>query len=129
DGVYSWTCELSDFPAQGWVQAQVHGTQLLWTPEEDRPRERLLARGAASLRTAELLAVLIRAGRKGESALQAGEKIAARYGDRLHGLSDAGRGELKAIAAAVGETAYCQIMAGIELGRRVALSLVKNKDR
>jgi len=33
-----------------------------------------------------------------------------------------GRGELKEIAAAVGETAYCQIMAGIELGRRVPSS-------
>jgi DNA repair protein RadC len=129
DGVYSWTCELSDFPAQPWVQAQVHGTQLLLTPEEDRPRERLLARGPASLRTAELLAVLIRAGRRGESALQAGEKIAARYNDRLHCLADAGRGELKDIAAAIGDTAYCQIMAGIELGRRVAMSFAKNKNR
>jgi DNA repair protein RadC len=128
-GEYSWTCELTDFPAQSWVQAQVHGTQLQWTPEEDRPRERLLARGAASMRTAELLAILIRTGRRGESALQAGEKIAGRYYDRLHCLADAGRGELKEIAAAVGETAYCQIMAGIELGRRVAMSFAKNKSR
>ena len=129
DGVYSWTCELTDFPAQSWVQAQVHGTQMVLTPAEDRPRERLLARGAANLRTAELLAVLIRAGRTGESALQAGEKIAARYNDRLHCLADAGRGELKDIAASVGETAYCQIMAGIELGRRVAMSFAENKKR
>jgi len=129
DGMYSWTCELTDFPAHSWVEAQVHGTQLPVIPEEDRPRERLLAGGAASLRTAELLAVLIRAGRRGESALQAGEKIAARYNDRLHCLADAGRGELKDIAAAVGETAYCQIMAGVELGRRVSMSLAKNKDR
>src|SRR6516165_4761680 len=128
-GVYSWTCELSDFPAQSWVQAQVHGTQLLLTPEEDRPRERLLARGAASLRTAELLAVLIRSGRPGESALQAGEKIAARYGDQLDLLPEAGRGELKALAAAVGETAYCQIMAGIELGRRVAQAFNDRRQR
>jgi hypothetical protein len=64
-GVYSWTCELGDFPAQSWVQAQVHGTQIPMTPEEDRPRERLLARGPASLRTAELLAIVIRAGRPG----------------------------------------------------------------
>ncbi|HVC97812.1 MAG TPA: hypothetical protein VND64_29345, partial [Pirellulales bacterium] len=39
DGVYSWTRELGDFPAQAWVRAQVHGTQMLATPEEDRPRE------------------------------------------------------------------------------------------
>src|SRR5438128_865714 len=67
---YSWTCKLCDFPAQGWVSAQVHGTQLPQTPVADRPRERLLVHGAATLRTAELLAILIRAGRMGESALQ-----------------------------------------------------------
>jgi DNA repair protein RadC len=120
DGVYSWTCELGDFPARAWAEAQVHGTQLPLTPVEDRPRERLLAHGAASLRTAELLAILIRTGRKGESALQAGEKIAARYKDLLDRLPNARRGELREIAVAIGETAYCQIMAGIELGRRVA---------
>jgi DNA repair protein RadC len=72
------------------------------------------------LRTAELLAILIRSGRTGESALQAGEKVAARYGEQLERLPEAGRGGLKAVTAVVGETAYCQIMAGIELGRRVA---------
>src|SRR5207244_6909807 len=109
--VYSWTSELGDFPVQSWVRAQVQGTQLPQTPAEDRPRERLLAHGAAALRTAELLAILIRAGRKGESALQAGEKIAARYGEQRERLPEAGRGDMKAITAAVADTAYCQIMA------------------
>jgi DNA repair protein RadC len=90
------------------------------TPAADRPRERLLAHGAAALRTAELLAILIRVGRPGESAPQAGAKLAAHFADRLDRLTEAGRGELKLIAASVGETAYCQIMAGIELGRRIA---------
>jgi DNA repair protein RadC len=98
----------------------VYGPRLPQTPAADRPRERLLAHGAAALRTAELLAILIRSGRPGESALQAGEKLAARYGERLERLPDAGRGDLKAITAAVADTAYCQIMAAIELGRRVA---------
>jgi DNA repair protein RadC len=120
DGVFTWTCELHEFPARAWIDGQVHGTQLQESPVEDRPRERLLAHGAAALRTAELLAILIRSGRVGESALQAGEKIASRYKDAIHKLATAGRGELAEIAAAIGETAYCQIMAGIELGRRVA---------
>jgi DNA repair protein RadC len=128
DGVFSWTCELGNFPAQAWVEARVHGTQLPQTPAQDRPRERLLALGAAALRTAELLAILIRTGRTGESALQAGEKIAARYKDRLQRLPDAGRGELKDIATAVGETAYCQIIAGIELGRRVAQAFASQPE-
>jgi DNA repair protein RadC len=129
EGVYSWTRDLAEFPARAWVHAQVHGTQLPQTPIDDRPRERLLQHGAAVLRTAELLAILIRSGRPGESALQAGEKIAARYKDRLQRLPDAGRGELKEITAAMGETAYCQIMAGIELGRRVAQVFVQQAHR
>jgi DNA repair protein RadC len=129
DGAYSWTCELSHFAAKSWVDAQVHGTQLPETPAHDRPRERLLAHGTASLRTAELLAILIRTGRKGESALKAGEKIAARYKNSLDRLANTGPGELQEITAAIGETAYCQIMAAIELGRRVAESSAEHLDR
>ena len=81
-------------------------------PAADRPRERLRSLGAPALRTAELLAILIRSGRPGESALQAGEKIAARFKDQLDRLAEAGRGELRAISPAIAETAYCQIMAG-----------------
>ena len=119
DESFRWACDLHDFPAQGWLEKRVYTTQLLQTPAADRPRERLLTYGAAALRIPELLAILIRSGRTGESALQAGEKIAARYGECLERLAEAKRGELKAITATIGEAAYCQIMAGIELGRRV----------
>src|SRR5205807_3524450 len=103
DETFSWVCEAADFPARSWLEKKVYTTQLLETPAADRPRERLLIHGAAALRTAELLAILIRSGRTGESALQAGEKIAARYAQRLDRLPEAGRGELKAIAAAIGD--------------------------
>ena len=49
-----------------------------------------------------------------------GEKVAREFDGRLENLPAAGRGELKEISIAVEKTAYCQIMAGIELGRRVA---------
>jgi DNA repair protein RadC len=120
DKSFTWTCDPRTFPAQTWLERKVYAAQLTQTPAADRPRERLLAHGAAALRTAELLALLIRSGRPGESALQAGERIAARYGDQLDRLADAGPGELQAVTAALGPTAFCQIMAGIELGRRVA---------
>lgn len=119
DKTFRWACDAQRFPVQGRLDKKIHTTQLHQTPAADRPRERLLTHGAAALRTAELLAILIRSGRTGESALQAGEKIAARYAERLDRLAAAGRGELSAITVAVGETAYCQIMAAIELGRRV----------
>ena len=90
------------------------------SPAQDRPRERLLASGVETLRLADLLAILIRSGRPGESAIQAGEKLAAKYHDQLAELPLAAPAELKDISAAVAKTAYCQIMAGVELGRRVA---------
>jgi DNA repair protein RadC len=98
---------------------QILGLRIAESPIEDRPRERLLNGGAESLRLSELLAILIRAGRKGESATQAAEKLAARFKDCPDKLPQAQQGELKEISPVIGPTAYCQIMAGIELGRRV----------
>ena len=89
------------------------------SPAQDRPRERLLAQGAEPLRLAELFAILIRAGRRGESAVQAGEKLAARFADALDQLPDATWEELREVSTVVGKSAFCQIMAGTELGRRV----------
>lgn len=127
--VYEWTCGTEGFPLQPWLDAKVYGPRITRTPEADRPRERLLALDPPALRTAELLAILVRSGRPGESALQTGERIAARFADGLEKLPDAGRGELKKLSPAVGKTAYCQIMAGIELGRRVERAAQERKGQ
>ncbi len=119
---YRWTSDPNGADIDNWLRNKVNGSQIKSTPVSDRPRERLLAGGAASLRSAELLAILIRTGKVGESALQVGEKIANQFAGSLVTLPDAGRGELKAISRVIGDAAYCQIMAGIELGRRVAAS-------
>ena len=70
-------------------------------PEQDRPRERLLAKGAEQLRNAELIAILIRSGRPGESAVTGGEKVAKAFDSRLEELPFAGRAELKEVTCAV----------------------------
>src|SRR5438445_3419569 len=88
DATFQWVCDAEQFPARTWLEKRVYAPSLAQTPAADRPRERLLAHGAAALRTAELLAILIRTGRTGESALQAGEKIAARYAECLDGLGE-----------------------------------------
>lgn len=120
---FRWKDDPQKFEVDPWVNAQVHGTQITESPASERPRERLLQHGAAQLKLSELLAILIRTGRVGESALQAGERIATRLGNRLETLPDLGRKELKEYSVAVNEPAYCQIMAGIELGRRVAAAM------
>jgi DNA repair protein RadC len=117
---FSWTEKREDFNPGRWIDQRVFTPAGKRSPSSDRPRERLLRLGPADLKTSELLAILVRAGQQGESAMQVGEKIAARFGNDLHALSLKARGELKQISRAVGKTAYCQIMAGLELGKRLS---------
>jgi DNA repair protein RadC len=116
---YSWSDKRNDFEAGRWIDQRIFTPTVKRSPSSDRPRERLLRLGPADLKTSELLAILVRAGQQGESAIQAGEKLAARFGNDLHALSLKGRGELKQISKAIGETAYCQIMAALEIGKRM----------
>ena len=51
-------------------------------PEADRPRERLLRRGAEALSDRELLAIVLRNGRSGESALDLAAALIAEYGGK-----------------------------------------------
>jgi DNA repair protein RadC len=117
---YSWSAKKEEFNVGRWIDQRVFTATVKRAPSADRPRERLLRLGSAELKTSELIAILIRAGLHGESAMQAGEKLAALFGNDLTGLSLKARGELKQISKAIGETAYCQIMAALELGKRLA---------
>ena len=116
---FRWRKDRSKFSPECWIENRIFGTQVTNSPVSQRPREKLLKSGAASLETAELLAILVRSGRPEESAVEAGQKIANRYIE-IDKLSDASVAELGAISLATRKTAYCQIMAGIELGRRAA---------
>lgn len=126
---FRWSGQRDAALLEQWARDQIFTNRMTRAPLEERPRERLLQMGAEKLRTAELLAILIRSGRKGITALQAGEAIATYYADKLDQLKEAGRGELRQITPIVHDTAYCQIMAGIELGRRVSALLADRADR
>jgi DNA repair protein RadC len=115
-----WNQSRGEFVPNKWLDEKLFGAQVKASPEQGRPRERLLEHGVEKLSNAELVAVLVRNGLPGESAVMAGDKVAKQFNGKLDRLPDAGRGELKSISSAVGKIAYCQIMAGIELGRRVA---------
>ena len=54
--------------------------------EAERPREKLMARGAQALADGELLAILLRTGRRGESALDMGRRLLSLTDGRLTGL-------------------------------------------
>jgi len=87
-------------------------------PEGERPRERLLQHGPAALSAAELLAILLRTGRRGESALHLAHRVLQVCGG-LAGLARTPAHELARIPG-VGLAKAAQIQAALELGRRVA---------
>ncbi len=118
--VYRWAVEKSAFQPRHWIDQQIHGDQVRELPTEERPRERLLRDGATALANADLLAILIRVGVRGESAVTGGRKLANRFDGKLETLRDHTKLELRDITRAVTAANYCQIMAGVELGRRVA---------
>ena len=89
-------------------------------PETERPRERLLSQGPQALTNAQLLAILLRVGRQGSSAVQVGMDILDRLGD-VAGLAQCGIEELCAVPG-VGEAKAAQLKAAIELGKRALAS-------
>jgi len=117
---YSWSAKRDELNAGRWIDQRVFTPTVKRSPSVDRPRERLIRLGPSELKISELLAILIRSGLRGESAMQAGERLATLFGSNLEKLSLQARGELKRVSKAIGETAYCQIMAGLELGKRLA---------
>jgi DNA repair protein RadC len=120
DSTFRWNADRGQFCVHRWLDDKLLGSQVKITPQQDRPRERLMQVGVEELQVAELLAILIRSGRPGESAVDAGQKIARHFQQKLERLPLARRLELKNISKAIDVTAFCQIMAGIELGRRIA---------
>ncbi|QDS92388.1 hypothetical protein FF011L_11310 [Roseimaritima multifibrata] len=118
--VYRWVLPPAEFQPQQWIDQQIHGDQVRELPTEERPREKLLNHGPAALNNAELLAILIRVGVRGESAVTGGRRIANRFDQRLAELREQSKSELREVTRAVTAANYCQIMAGIELGRRVS---------
>tara|TARA_R110002049_G_scaffold4601_4_gene31841 strand:- start:68553 stop:69497 length:945 start_codon:yes stop_codon:yes gene_type:complete len=122
DTRFRWATPDPESAVTHWMERQIHGDQVKELPEFERPRERLLRDGTALLSNADLLAILIRVGVRNESALTGGRKLANRFADRLEDIRHCSQIDLKAITPAATKSSYTQIMAGIELGRRIAKS-------
>ena len=82
----------------------------------ERPRERLINYGPASLSNAELLAILLRTGVKGEGVVSMAQRILGRF-KGLTGLAKANYTELCS-EHGVSEAKACQLLSAVELGRR-----------
>ena len=92
-------------------------------PARERPREKLLGLGAEALTDAELIALLLRTGNRGRSALDLARALLARTGG-LRATLDADRASLSHVPG-LGDAGYAAIRAALELGHRYLESRVR----
>lgn len=96
-------------------------------PEDERPREKMLKKGVESLSNVELLAVLLRTGTREMSAIDLSKLIIGKTGtEGLKYLAKISTKELRQIKG-VGITKAGIILAAIELGKRVSMSIGAEK--
>jgi DNA repair protein RadC len=95
---------------------------------DDRPREKMLAKGVQSLSDAELLAILIGSGTREVSAVELARRILAESDNRLSSLGKMGIAELVRIKG-IGTAKAIAIHAALELGKRRNSSEVIEKQQ
>ena len=95
-------------------------------PQSDRPREKLLSAGPQALGDAELLAIFIRTGLPGKSAIDIARSALAEAGG-LRALLNLSHHELCEFKG-IGPAKYVQFQAGLELGRRYLLEKLDRGD-
>ena len=86
--------------------------------EEDRPREKMLLKGIASLSDAELLAILIGSGNNSETAVQLSQRILSSVDNNLNALGKLSIKELTTKFKGMGTVKAILINAALELGKR-----------
>lgn len=87
-------------------------------PINERPRERLAKYGAESLSNSELLAIILRSGVKGDTAIDVANRLLKQYDGQLREILSADLKELESIKG-VGFTKAIQIKASFELAKRI----------
>jgi len=92
-------------------------------PKDERPRERLLSQGAGALSDAELLAIFLRVGVKGKSAVDLARDLIGHFGS-LNRLFSASQEEFSTIPG-MGAAKYAQLQAVLALARRALIEEMK----
>ena len=104
---------------QTWLTPRVRRT-LRWSVTcrgGERPRERLRELGASYLSNAELIAILLRTGTRGESVLSLATRLLTRFAG-MAGMARVSYGELCSLKG-ISDAKACQLLAALELGRRL----------
>jgi len=105
----------------GWLVNNPQGMTIKEMPDSERPRERLLREGAQVLSNAELIGILLSSGTYGTSAVELARRILYHQSEGLASLRECTLEELCEIKG-VGSAKASQILAAVELGRRIALT-------
>ena len=95
-------------------------------PNTERPREKLLTRGASALSDAELLAIFLRTGVAGKTAVDLARDILQHF-DGLRGLLNANQASFCAFAG-LGVAKFSQLQAVLELSRRHMAETLQRGD-
>lgn len=96
-------------------------------PATERPRERLLAHGPETLSDAELLAIYLRVGVRGKSAVDLARDLLRRFDGRLQRLVEASLSELASVSG-IGTAKAAQLQASFELSRRALTQEMAQRD-
>jgi DNA repair protein RadC len=96
-------------------------------PKAERPRERLLAKGAAALSDAELLAIFLRVGLPGKSAVDLARELLTQFNGDLTELATVNPSQLAKFPG-IGPAKAAQLSAALELARRSLITPLKERS-
>lgn len=97
-------------------------------PKDERPREKMMLHGKESLSNAELLAILLRTGTREKSVMELAQDVLALDESGIVFLQECTPEELAEIKG-MGQAKSCQLLAAVELGRRIATVPRKKKEQ
>ena len=95
-------------------------------PEDERPREKLLKYGADKLSDTELLAILLRTGTRGKSAIDMAEEILKSAGGTFKGFAGKDTEDITKMLG-IKNAKVATVAAALEISRRVSKQILKDK--
>lgn len=95
-------------------------------PADERPREKLMQKGVQYLSDAELLAIFLRVGVTGKTAVDLARDLLTQFGS-LSNIFNASVKEINAVHG-TGDSKYCQLQAIFEMSRRALAEQIKHQD-
>jgi DNA repair protein RadC len=108
------------------IYTKGHNVAITDWPADERPREKLLAQGAQALSDAELLAIFLRVGVTGKSAVDLARDLLTGFGS-LNGIFTASREAMTAVHG-MGDSKFVQLQAIFEMSRRALQEQMRERD-